>query len=98
MDGWKRKLANFVPYVKVVKRKTKVCNVCFFNRSFIKRARVLILELHEGTMYTIYTALLSSNIRALALILSEHSKNSNIIFVILQINKNHIKPSIQPSQ
>ena len=52
VSGEKRKGANFGPKVKFGKMKTKVCIVCFFNSSFINRARALIFELHEGSIYS----------------------------------------------
>ena len=48
----KRKGANFGHQVKVGKLKLKVCNVRFLSTSFIKRARALIFDLHEGTIYS----------------------------------------------
>ena len=65
----KRRGANFGK-VKVGKTKIKVCNVQFF--SFIDRARALIFEHHDGTIY-------SSNMRALAFILSEHLKEEKTL-------------------
>ena len=49
--GVKRKQAYFGHKIKVDKMKIKVCNVNCFNNSFIKRARAIIFELHEGTIY-----------------------------------------------
>ena len=37
---------------KLVKLRKKVYNVGFFNSLFIKRARALIFDLHEGTIYS----------------------------------------------
>ena len=69
----RRKGPNFGPKVKVGKMKIKVCNVF---SSIVHSLRGLELS-YLNSMKVLYTALLSSNMRALALILKEHLKNKH---------------------